>query len=163
MRRCPFCEPDPERVIARTENAYAMFSLWPASKYHTLIIPSRHVENETRLTPEENAEIFELRAEILGAVSNRHRLRSYNYGVNVGDEAGQTVPHLHYHVIFRTHGDSPDPIGGIRNVVPGKGNYHSSDISEGRKEVMKWTREFNGTIQNRLRRHVRFQHSIPEQ
>ena len=47
----------------------------------------------------------------------------YNVGSNAGEAAGQTVPHLHIHVIPRYNGDVEDPRGGIRHVIPGKGNY----------------------------------------
>ena len=47
----------------------------------------------------------------------------YNVGFNSGDAAGQTVPHVHIHVIPRYLGDTADPRGGIRHVIPDKGNY----------------------------------------
>jgi diadenosine tetraphosphate (Ap4A) HIT family hydrolase len=52
-----------------------------------------------------------------------HRPDGYNIGINVGGAAGQTVPHLHVHVIPRYRGDVEDPTGGVRHVIPSKGNY----------------------------------------
>ena len=48
----------------------------------------------------------------------------FNIGMNYGSAAGQTVEWPHVHLIPRRHGDVEDPVGGVRNTIPGKGNYH---------------------------------------
>lgn len=50
---------------------------------------------------------------------------AYNVGINCGKAAGQTVRYPHVHLIPRRYGDTPDPVGGVRNVVSGQGNYHT--------------------------------------
>lgn len=50
----------------------------------------------------------------------------FNVGLNYGLAAGQTVNWPHIHLIPRRKGDVEDPIGGIRNTIPGKGNYQKS-------------------------------------
>ncbi len=52
---------------------------------------------------------------------------SFNIGINDGPEAGQTVPHLHMHLIPRFKGDVPDPRGGIRWIIPDKADYWSQN------------------------------------
>jgi len=47
----------------------------------------------------------------------------FNVGINVGETAGQTVPHVHIHLIPRYKGDVEEPRGGIRGVIPEKKNY----------------------------------------
>jgi len=47
----------------------------------------------------------------------------FNVGLNTGESAGQTCMYPHVHLIFRRDNDCPDPVGGVRNVIPGKGNY----------------------------------------
>ena len=50
----------------------------------------------------------------------------FNIGLNYGEAAGQTVPWPHIHLIPRRKGDVPDPVGGVRNTIPGKGNYRKT-------------------------------------
>jgi len=56
-------------------------------------------------------------------VSDKTTITGFNIGLNIGKSAGQTVMYPHVHLIFRRDGDCPDPVGGVRNVIPGKGNY----------------------------------------
>lgn len=71
--------------------------------------------------------MFELVDEVKRALDERLHPDGYNIGINAGEAAGQTVPHLHVHVIPRYRGDVDDPRGGVRHVIPGKGNYLASD------------------------------------
>jgi ATP adenylyltransferase len=121
---CLFCEMPSERVIVENELAYLIRDGFPVTDLHTLIIPKRHV-----------ASYFELgQAEInacnqLVTVSKKHiedvdpNVSGFNIGINSGSSAGQTVFHCHIHLIPRREGDVPDPRGGVRHVIPGKGSY----------------------------------------
>lgn len=60
---------------------------------------------------------------------------SYNIGVNDGPAAGQTVPHLHMHLIPRYRGDLPDPRGGVRWVIPEKPSTGSPSASKLRQSL----------------------------
>lgn len=91
---------------------------------HTLVVTRRHIPDWFSATDEERTAIVHLVEQVkcdLDAASPRPD--GYNVGFNAGEAAGQTVMHLHVHVIPRYRGDVPDPRGGIRHVIPSKGNY----------------------------------------
>jgi diadenosine tetraphosphate (Ap4A) HIT family hydrolase len=81
--------------------------------------------------PKQNA-IGVLRDAFDDAVSEGKRLINngecdgFNIGLNYGEAAGQTVSWPHVHLIPRRKGDVPDPVGGIRNTIPGRGNYRTA-------------------------------------
>jgi diadenosine tetraphosphate (Ap4A) HIT family hydrolase len=112
-----------ERVLAKNDLVFAVLDAYPISEGHALFIPYRHVASFLELTPAETSAAFELLRVVREILDARHRPAGYNLGVNVGQAAGQTVMHAHLHLIPRYAGDIPDPVGGIRNVVSGKGRY----------------------------------------
>jgi ATP adenylyltransferase len=121
---CLFCKIEPERVIAENELCFAIRDAHPVSPHHTLIIPKRHVANFFELyQPELNAIhrlLQDMQAEIRGI---DQQVTGFNVGINVGHDAGQTVFHVHVHLIPRRHGDVENPRGGVRGVIPGKQDY----------------------------------------
>jgi superfamily II DNA or RNA helicase/diadenosine tetraphosphate (Ap4A) HIT family hydrolase len=123
--RCPFCEPDQERVFYRGRLVVGLWDAFPVSDGHALLVPKRHVTAWFDATPEEQSELTQAIAEARRAIEAVHSPDGYNIGVNVGQAAGQTVFHLHVHVIPRYAGDVPNPRGGVRHVLPGKGNYRT--------------------------------------
>jgi diadenosine tetraphosphate (Ap4A) HIT family hydrolase len=120
---CPFCALPVGRVIDSNELALVIEDAFPVSPGHTLIVSRRHVESFFDLTPDEVAAVMELLQRARARLDERHKPDGYNVGVNVGRDAGQTVMHVHVHLIPRYSGDVPSPRGGIRNVMPGKGDY----------------------------------------
>ncbi|MCC7556034.1 MAG: HIT family protein [Methanoculleus marisnigri] len=90
---------------------------------HLLIIPYRHVADFFDATDAELAALLALVREAKTLLDGRFRPDGYNVGVNVGEAAGQTVMHLHLHVIPRYAGDVKDPRGGVRGAVPEKRVY----------------------------------------
>jgi diadenosine tetraphosphate (Ap4A) HIT family hydrolase len=120
---CPFCSPDPDRVFYRGRGVFAVWDAFPVAEGHALIIPTRHVGSWFDATAEEQAEILRTIPIVRGIIEAHHAPDGYNIGVNVGAAAGQTIDHLHVHVIPRYAGDVPNPTGGVRHVIPGKGNY----------------------------------------
>lgn len=123
MESCPFCDPDPERVVRRTRHAFALRDAFPVSEGHTLVIPARHVASLFDLPTEEQADVWRLVAEMRAELAERHEPDGFNIGVNDGAAAGQTVMHAHVHLIPRHRGDVPDPRGGIRWVLAGRAPY----------------------------------------
>jgi diadenosine tetraphosphate (Ap4A) HIT family hydrolase len=100
--------------------------LWdgfPLSPGHALLVPRRHVATWFEALPEEQRELLEAIAAARDAILARHRPDGFNVGMNLGEAAGQTVPHLHLHVIPRYSGDVEDPRGGVRWVLPEKAAY----------------------------------------
>jgi len=111
------------RVIENADHAFAMLDAYPASPGHTLIVVRRHVANVFELEKQELAAVVRLIHSARGRIDREHEPAGYNIGVNIGRAAGQTVMHVHFDIIPRYFGDSADPTGGVRNVIPGKGRY----------------------------------------
>ena len=98
---------------------------FPISPGHTLIVPKRHVASFFDLTPEERADLLALLDAAKADLDRELSPQGYNIGINDGAAAGQTVPHLHIHLIPRFAGDQEDPRGGIRWIIPEKADYWS--------------------------------------
>jgi diadenosine tetraphosphate (Ap4A) HIT family hydrolase len=120
---CPFCALPATRIVDANELAVAVEDAFPVAPGHTLVIPRRHVASAFDLTPGEVAAVMELLVRAKARLDGLLRPDGYNVGVNVGRDAGQTVMHAHVHLIPRRVGDVPNPRGGVRNVIPGKGDY----------------------------------------
>jgi diadenosine tetraphosphate (Ap4A) HIT family hydrolase len=123
MMPCPFCEPLDRKIVAANDLAIAFRDAYPVSEGHTLVVPRRHVSSWFDTTEQERTAIFALGDEVKTALDNELRPDGYNLGINIGETAGQTVMHLHLHVIPRHDGDVEEPAGGVRHVIPGRGNY----------------------------------------
>jgi diadenosine tetraphosphate (Ap4A) HIT family hydrolase len=98
---------------------------FPVSPGHTLIIPRRHVSSFFEVTAEERAALFTLIDKAKEELDTEFSPEGYNIGINDGRAAGQTVMHLHVHLIPRYVNDLPDPRGGVRWVIPSKADYWS--------------------------------------
>ena len=118
---CPFCG-KPEMVI-ENELAFAHYDSYPVNAGHCLIIPRRHVAEYFQATAEEKASIWALVDEMKIIIDREYSPDGYNIGVNIGETAGQSVPHIHIHMIPRYRGDVENPRGGVRGVIPGKQKY----------------------------------------
>jgi diadenosine tetraphosphate (Ap4A) HIT family hydrolase len=121
---CPLCAAvelhDP---LAANDRAVAFFDAFPVSPGHALIVSRRHVADLFELSAVEQAALWALLPVVKQALDERHSPGGYNVGVNVGSAAGQTVGHVHVHVIPRYDGDVPDPRGGVRWVLPDRAAY----------------------------------------
>ena len=112
--------------MASNELAFAIRDAFPVSPGHTLVVPRRLFASWFEATAEERAAIFDLVDAVRRQLdASPSPPQGYNVGINVGAVAGQTVAHLHVHVIPRYPGDVADPRGGVRHVIPGKGNYRA--------------------------------------
>jgi diadenosine tetraphosphate (Ap4A) HIT family hydrolase len=120
---CPFCTPPDEEIVLANDLCYARYDKYPVSPGHLLLIPYRHIPTLFDATDEEQAALLALVREAKALLDERFRPDGYNVGVNVGKTAGQTVMHLHVHVIPRYAGDMADPRGGVRGVIPEKRKY----------------------------------------
>ncbi len=121
---CPFCPPDAYRVFYRDALVIGLWDGFPVNPGHALLIPMRHVPTWFEASNQERMALMRaIDAARLAIDSNFGAADGYNIGINNGDAAGQTVPHLHVHVIPRRRGDVADPRGGVRYVIPEKANY----------------------------------------
>ncbi len=130
MPDCPFCTPpDTQSNVARFQNelAYVREDKFPVSTGHLLIVSRRHAQNWFDLSDEEQAAIMALLNQARNWLAESYRPAGYNIGINCGEAAGQTVMHMHCHLIPRYDGDVADPRGGVRGVVPGKQKYMGID------------------------------------
>ena len=123
QKQCIFCNLASERIIAENELCLAIRDGFPVSEGHTLIIPKRHVADYFDLTSDEIAAMQTMMKESKRQLDNTLHPDGYNVGVNVNAAAGQTVFHVHMHLIPRYIGDVENPKGGVRGVIPGKQKY----------------------------------------
>lgn len=114
---CVFCSLK-EKFIAENDSAYAIWDHFPAASGHSLVIPRRHLLTLDEVTGREVQDLFALLREVKGLIREQYGADGFNIGVNEGAAAGQTVMHLHFHIIPRRYGDVADPRGGIRKVLP---------------------------------------------
>ena len=120
---CPFCHPAMERMAIEGIVAMAMWDRHPVSPGHAVIVPRRHVGSWFDATAAERDEMLRLADDIRRIVIEKHHPDAFNLGINDGPAAGQSVPHLHLHLIPRYAGDVPNPRGGVRWVIPERARY----------------------------------------
>lgn len=120
---CPFCTPDAAQAVCANDLAFAFLDGFPVTPGHTLIVPRRHVSSFFETTKEEQAALFDLVAQMRERLLAERSPDGFNIGINDGAAAGQTVMHLHIHLIPRYAGDTEDPRGGVRWIMPVKAPY----------------------------------------
>ena len=122
-KTCAFCTLPSARVIDENATAIVIRDGYPVSPGHTLLIPKRHTVSFFDLSEKERGDLLTLLDHAKLVLDDEFRPHGYNIGINDGAVAGQTVPHLHVHLIPRYAGDMPDPRGGVRWVIPDKAKY----------------------------------------
>lgn len=120
---CTFCALPETSIIDQNELAIAVRDKFPVNPGHTLIIPKRHVASYFDLTDDEMMAIMQLIRRAKQAIDSEFGPDDYNLGVNNGPVAGQTIAHVHVHVMPRYRDDVDDPRGGVRNVIPQRAVY----------------------------------------
>lgn len=111
---------------------FAIDDSFPVTQGHTLLVPYREIVSIVELTQEEWAELQDAIDYMSERLRNRWNCSDFNIGINEGPAAGRTINHLHIHIIPRREGDMADPRGGVRHVIPDRGNYkrHASDLEK---------------------------------
>lgn len=131
---CPFCNPDHTKVVIANDHAIVLYDDFPVTPGHSLIFPKRHMASFFDATRDEQAAMFDLVAEMRQLLQNTPQPPfnnggsltlpdGFNIGINDGAAAGQTVMHMHIHLIPRYAGDTSDPRGGVRWIMPEKAPY----------------------------------------
>ena len=122
MSDCLFCRPC--AAVLENELVFARYDDFPVSPGHLLLITRRHVSNYFDMSAAEKQALWQLLDAAKALLDREHRPGGYNVGINCGAVAGQSVPHVHLHLMPRYAGDVPDPRGGVRGVIPARQNYH---------------------------------------
>jgi diadenosine tetraphosphate (Ap4A) HIT family hydrolase len=115
---CIFCNclDSNDEIIAENRYAFAVMDKFPVNEGHALILPKRHFASLFEASEEEIKAIYSLMHEVKEMLDIQYEPAGYNAGVNVGYHAGQTIMHLHVHLIPRYEGDVENPRGGVRNI-----------------------------------------------
>ena len=124
MSNCIFCNLPPQRIVNKYKHFYVIRDAFPVTPLHSLIITKRHVVSYFQCSKAELEEIpiiLDTQKTELKYLDNQ--ITGYNIGMNIGEDAGQSIFHCHIHIIPRREDDTPDPRGGIRGVIPEKQNY----------------------------------------
>ena len=124
MNKCIFCDENNFDIIYSNDLFYVIRDKYPVTEKHTLIILKDHKKNYFDLIDKEIIQlnnIIKFQREDL--LREDKTISGFNIGVNIGKDAGQTVMHLHVHLIPRRNGDVQDPSGGVRCVIPSKQKY----------------------------------------
>ena len=121
---CIFCEVKKQDIIYENDYAFVSYDSYPVSKFHSLIIPKRHIKNFFDLNEKELNACNQLIKRIKSKIENEDKLvEGFNLGTNAVSVAGQTIMHCHIHLIPRRRGDVENPQGGVRGVIPLKQHY----------------------------------------
>nr|WP_319539292.1 HIT family protein [uncultured Methanospirillum sp.] len=120
---CIFCTTGREEVVLENRLAYARYDKNPVSPGHLLIVPKRHFRSMFEATEPELSALWDLIRKARSYLDDEYTPDGYNIGINDGATAGQTIMHLHIHLIPRYAGDTNDPRGGVRGVIRGKQQY----------------------------------------
>jgi diadenosine tetraphosphate (Ap4A) HIT family hydrolase len=126
---CRFCpEKIMKRVVAELGSVWAVQDRYPVSEGHHLIVPKRHTADWFEMSADEKRDADELIRVICNKLQAADStITGFNIGINCGKSAGQTIFHAHIHLIPRRDGDTPDPTGGVRGVIPARMSYLQAD------------------------------------
>jgi diadenosine tetraphosphate (Ap4A) HIT family hydrolase len=121
---CVFCEiiegARDATILFEDEKHICILDKYPVTEGHTLVIPKAHIK---RFNAVDDWSMYESLERAVDQVRDRYEPDAMNIGLNDGPVAGQTIPHLHWHIIPRYEGDIEDPTGGVRGVIPSKRTY----------------------------------------
>ena len=120
---CLFCRNDLDSIFIRGNLGFVRWDSHPVNEGHALVIPYRHVPGYFDVTDEERQELWALVDQGKEVIENRYHPQGYNIGINIGSMAGQSIFHMHIHLIPRYRGDVENPKGGVRGVIPKKQRY----------------------------------------
>jgi len=123
MNACPFCTLPPERILLNSAHGVIIRDGFPISPGHTLVIPRRHVDSFFNLTADERVDLLGLLDQAKAGIEKEFKPDTYNIGINDGPAAGQTVPHLHIHLIPDT------PVTFLMPVVVSAGSSQTKLIT----------------------------------
>ncbi len=124
INNCLFCNIEEDRIVHENKHFYVIRDAFPVTPLHSLIITKRHVVSYFQCSKEEHDEIpmiLDTQKTELKILDDT--ITGFNIGMNIGEDAGQTIFHCHIHIIPRRQGDAANPRGGVRGVIPDKQKY----------------------------------------
>lgn len=124
--KCFFCDiqkQEDDKKIIEKGDFFSRFDDFPISKGHAVIIPKSHVASIFELSSQQIQNLFFLIGETKKILKDKFSPNGFNIGINEGESAGQSIFHLHVHLIPRYIGDVKNPRGGVRNIFPKKADY----------------------------------------
>ncbi|MEY8241877.1 MAG: HIT family protein [Cycloclasticus sp.] len=126
---CPFCQilsgNTDKTILFENQSGFVIRDGFPITDGHTLIIPKLHIASFFDIILEQRNDLFTLVDQAKADLDTQYQPASYNIGINDGEAAGQTIAHLHIHLIPRYNEPDKDPRGGVRWLVPEKADYWS--------------------------------------
>ena len=124
QNNCIFCNKSKLNIIFEDETFYVIRDAYPVTKDHTLIILNEHDKTYFDLEDKDIVQLNNIiKSQKKSLIDEDNSITGFNIGINQGESAGQTVMHLHIHLIPRRNGDVTDPRGGVRGVIPSKQKY----------------------------------------
>ena len=123
MDKCPFCNIVDKETVLESKYTFAIYDKFPVNKGHFLLISKRHISNYFSLSKKEKDDIWELADKAYNLLNKNFSPSGFNIGANINETAGQTIPHVHVHIIPRYKNDVADPTGGVRGVIPSRQKY----------------------------------------
>ena len=124
INNCLFCNIEEDRIVHEYKHFYVIRDAFPVTPLHSLVITKRHVVSYFQCSKEEHDEIpiiLDTQKTELKILDDT--ITGFNIGMNIGEDAGQTIFHCHIHIIPRRQGDTANPGGGVRGVIPDKQKY----------------------------------------
>ena len=124
MSNCVFCNIQDDKIVNDYKHFFIIRDLFPVTNLHSLVIPKRHIVSYFECNKDEYDEIpIVLKTQKTELKLTDESITAFNIGMNIGEDAGQTIFHFHIHIIPRRKGDIKNPKGGIRGVIPDKRKY----------------------------------------
>ncbi len=123
MKECPFCKIEKSNLLLESEHSFAILDKYPVNNGHILVIPKRHEKDYFKLSIKEKEDLWNLVDKTNIYMTKIFKPDGVNIGINIEEVAGQTIMHCHLHLIPRYEGDTEDPRGGVRGVIPSKQKY----------------------------------------
>lgn len=131
--KCFFCDNLRIGLMAENNGFIAKYDENPVTDGHVIIVAKEHLESFFDLDKKKIDSLIEILHRVKEIIDKKYHPNGYNIGVNDGKAAGRTIDHLHIHLIPRYFGDVKNPRGGVRNVIPSRGDY----LKKGYKQLTK--------------------------
>lgn len=123
MKDCIFCNIPADKKILSNRDCFAMYDEYPVSPGHMLVIPNKHIQDYRDLDNQYKNILWDMVDNVIKHLTEKYHPNGFNIGINCGIDAGQSIQHVHIHIIPRYKGDVKNPRGGVRGVIPCKQNY----------------------------------------